>query len=297
MTPEDNRQQLLTRYSVLGHTLTGDRRAPTSIRVNTLKADNEEATSRLADQGVKLEKITYLHHGYRVRRTPFSLGASFEYLLGIISLQETAAQYPVQVLDPKPGENVLDMCAAPGGKTTQIAAAMMNKGAVVALDSNRERLYALQNHLERTGVVNCAAFHADALQAELTGGYDKVLLDAPCSGNYTTDPNWLSKRTLRDMENNAQHQRRLLARGLELLKDGGVMVYSTCSLEPEENEYNMQWLLTNHNVELNPVSGPGSPGLTTVFGEELDPRIANTHRFWPDETGTQGFYVAEVRKL
>ena len=291
------KQVFLERYRQLGHELTGDERAQKALRVNTLKTDDAVLVERLRSLGASLRKIEYLRDGYAIEGSPFSLGASFEYLLGHYTIQEAASQFPVEVLGPQPGETVLDMCAAPGGKTTQIAAHMGNRGAVVAVDIDRSRLYALENSLERCGVENCIVYHSDVNELEFEEvRFDRVLLDAPCSGNYVIDEDWFNKRSLEDVEWNAERQRGLLDTAVGLLKAGGVLVYTTCSLETEENELTVKWLLDNHDVELEGIEGPGSPGIINVFGEKLDDDIARCMRFWPDETETQGFFVAKVVK-
>ena len=269
-----------------------------SLRVNTLKTSDDELIDKLRSLGAGLTKVDFLTHGYWIGETSFSLGASFEYLLGHYSLQEAASQFAVEALNPSQEDFVLDMCAAPGGKTAQIATYMENQGRLMAIDSSRRRLYALENTLERCGVENCVAYWGDARDMDFKDlVFDKVLLDVPCSGNYAADTDWFMKRRLVDVNNNAEYQRTLLEAAIRLLKSGGELLYSTCSLEPEENELNIQWLLENNDVKLEKVEGPGSPGLTDVFGETLSPEISNTMRLWPDEAGTQGFYVARVVKL
>jgi tRNA (cytosine40_48-C5)-methyltransferase len=287
----------LDRYRRMGHELTGRERTRRAIRVNTLLASREEAVRRLEARGVKLTPIPWLRDGFHVAGGESSAGSSFEYLLGLYAIQEAAAQYPIEVLAPTAGDVVLDMCAAPGGKTAQMAAWMGNKGTIVSVDVKRDRLYALENNLERLGVENCVAYCGDAAVLDYGGTlFDKILLDAPCSGNFVTDVEWFKKRDIGDVEKNMLEQRRLLAVAVGLLKPGGKLVYTTCSLEPEEDEYNIQWLLDNHDVRLGEVSGPGSPALTEAFGRSLDTEVANCRRFWPDETGTQGFFIAEVLK-
>ena len=286
----------IERYWALGSNLSGDEKTPQAIRINPLKTKGTELLDILSWQGVKLEKIPFLDYGYKVIESPFSLGAGIEYLLGLYSLQEAASQYPTQALAPSPTDKVLDMASAPGGKTTQAAAYMQNKGVLVAIDINRNRLYATENNVERCGVTNTSIHHLDVLNLPDQPAFSKILLDAPCSGNYTTDQRWFKKRTEDDIERNAELQKRLLAKALNLLESGGTLVYSTCSLEPEENEMNIQWLLENHKVKLEQLDGPGSPALTTIFDTKLDEQISHCRRFWPDQTGTQGFFVAKVVK-
>jgi tRNA (cytosine40_48-C5)-methyltransferase len=293
----DLKGTFLDRYRRLGHELRGDERTRRAIRINTLLAGREEVVGKLEARGVKLTTIPWLRDGLYIEGGESSAGSSFEYLLGLYSIQEAAAQFPVEVLAPAAGEAILDMCAAPGGKTTQAAAWMGNVGAVVAVDVRRDRLYALENNLERTGVENCVAYCADAAVLDYGGTlFDRVLLDAPCSGNYVTDREWFRKRDIGDVEKNSLEQRRLLGAAVGLLKQGGTLVYTTCSLEPEEDELNVQWLLENHDVKVEEVGGPGSPALTEVLGRSLSPEIAKCRRFWPDETGTQGFFIAKVVK-
>ena len=146
---EAGRRFFLGRYRELGRSLTGDETSPQSIRVNTLRAGDEELLGKLRGLGVRLSRVPYLDHGYSVEDSGFSLGASIEYLLGLYSLQEAAAQLPAQALGATGEDVVLDMCAAPGGKTTQLAAYMGNGGVLVAVDASRGRVYALMNNLER----------------------------------------------------------------------------------------------------------------------------------------------------
>jgi len=289
----------LDRYKQLGENVLPAVALKQSLRVNTLRTTEKRVLERLAEHNVKLEKILWLKHGYRVEQSAFSLGACAEFLHGYFYLQEAAAQVPAEVLDPKPGELVLDCCAAPGGKTTQIAQLMQNQGAVIALEKKPHRILSLRNNLERCGVSNAAVYHLDAVRADRLGlRFDKILVDAPCSGNYAGDKNWFAKRTLDDIKKSAQFQKSILKAAFGVLKPTGTLVYSTCTLEPEENELNMQWLLDAFDVKLEPVNiSIGDPGLTNVFGKQLNKSIANCRRFWPHKTGTGGFFVAKVRKL
>jgi len=292
----DNKEWFIERYHKLGSNLTGDEGTHQAIRVNPLKTTNRELVEILTSLGVELEKIPYLDHGYKINVSHFSLGASIEYLLGMYSLQESASQYSVQVLKPSSSDRVLDMTSAPGGKTTQIAAYMQNQGIVVAVDINRTRLYATENNIERCGVINTSIHHIDVLDLPRKPVFTKILLDAPCSGNYVTDSQWFNRRTPENIQNNAKFQRQLISCAIELLEIGGTLIYSTCSLEYEENELNIQWLLENHDVELIKIDGPGEQGLTQILEQKIDPRISYCRRFWPDKTGTQGFFIAKVVK-
>jgi tRNA (cytosine40_48-C5)-methyltransferase len=287
--------EFLERYEKLGEAFEPKRiTVPQSLRVNTLKIDDKALLHRL---NAHLDKITFLDHGYNFE-SAFTVGAMPEHFLGYIYIQEAASQIPAEVLDPKEGETVLDMCAAPGSKTTQMAAMMKNKGTIVALDANNARLPSIKNNLERCGVENTILYKKDAVYAEdLNMTFDKVLLDAPCSGNFTQEKDWFTKRNLTELNEIVKLQRKLIGSALDVLKPNGVLVYSTCSLEPEENEMNIDWMLEKFNVTLEKVDKrTGEPGLTEVFGKKLNPEIKKTMRLWPHKHGTQGFFIAKVRK-
>jgi 16S rRNA C967 or C1407 C5-methylase (RsmB/RsmF family) len=189
----------------------------------------------------------------------------------------------------------LDACAAPGGKTVQLADLMSNTGALVALDVEKRRLAALSNHLERCHVGNALVYYFDARQASrLNLKFDRILLDVPCSGNFAADNDWFERRTLKDVKRNARLQREILTEAVACLNDDGEIVYSTCSLEPEENEVNMDWAIKHLNLQIEEVDCYGQKGLTDVFGSQLDISVEHCKRIWPAET--QGFFVCKLRK-
>lgn len=273
-------------------------KAKDAIRVNTLRTTHAKLLARMEEKGVKLSKIPFTRDGYYVERSRFSLGSTEEFLLGQYYVQEAAAQIPAEILNPKPGELVLDACAAPGGKTTQLAQLMNNKGTIIATEYKRHRCMSLKINVERMHVQNVIAYAMDAYHIAKKGlKYDKILLDAPCSGNYVIDKEWFEKRTIMGVKTSAQIQRGLIKACIKALKPGGELVYSVCSLEPEECELNMQWMLENFDVNIIRTNlQEGEEGLRKVFGMELDKQIRNCRRFWPNKTGTQGFFVAKVKK-
>jgi NOL1/NOP2/sun family putative RNA methylase len=282
------------RYEQLGGEI-ADVKIPPALRVNTLNTTAKELISRLEKLGVKLERIPFTKNGYSVAQSKFSLGAITEYLLGYYYLQEAAAQLPVEVLDPKPTDIVLDACAAPGGKTTQLAQHMKNQGTIVAYDLKPHRIPSLIMNLERCGITNTTVFEGNAVMASRLGlQFDKILLDAPCAGNYLTEPLWFEKRTIEGIQTSSNIQRRLLSDCISMLKPGGTLVYSTCSLEPEENELNIDWALKQLPIRLEKVNTIGEAGLTNVFGQKLHPDIALCKRFWPHKTKTEGFFIAKM---
>jgi len=261
-----------------------------AIRINTINAKEANTVKRLQSLGIELEKISFLENGYWVCRSKFSLGATSEYLLGYYSMQEAAAQIPTSLFTELKGKTVLDACAAPGGKTVQLADLMRNSGVIIALDAKKQRLIALSNQLERCNVKNAIVYHLDARQASHLGiKFDRILLDVPCSGNFATDKEWFSRRTLRDVQKNAKLQREILTEAVEVLKDGGEMVYATCSLEPEEDELNVDWAIKNLRLSVAKINCYGEKPSTSFFGEQLDSSVENCRRIWPGQT--QGFFV------
>jgi NOL1/NOP2/sun family putative RNA methylase len=267
-----------------------------AIRVNTVNVRGFDVVGRLKDLGVELEEIPFLQSGYWVVHSEFSVGATVEYLLGYYSLQEAAAQIPATLFTDLKGKTVLDACAAPGGKTVQMADLMDNTGVIVALDVSRRRLEALANQLERCRVKNAIVYQLDARYASKLGvRFHRILLDVPCSGNFATDKDWFKRRTLRDVERNARLQRQILAEAAKVLREGGEIVYATCSLEPEENELNIDWAVKNLGLKTVEIECYGEEALTEVFGKRLDDSVRHCRRIWPSEK-TQGFFVCKLKK-
>jgi NOL1/NOP2/sun family putative RNA methylase len=288
---------LVKRYKSLGCTCQNIE-LKHSLRVNTLKIPEAEIIMRLKDLGVKLTKISYTDYGYHYD-AKFSLGATPEYLQGYYYLQEAASQLPPKILEPRPDDKVLDMCAAPGSKTTEIAQYMQNKGIIVALDADPRRLFALRNNLERCSVTNVILYKKDSrFVSDLGMQFDKILLDAPCTGNYIVEKDFFTKKSVDGIRERARLQKELLKAAIKVLKKDGTLVYSTCSLEPEEDEMNIDWVLSKYpDIKLEETGlSVGDSGLTEVFGNRLNPEMKKCRRFWPEKTGTEGFFIAKIVK-
>ena len=267
------------------------------LRINTLKAP-ADIVERLEKQGAKLTRVPFLPDAYWYE-SKHSLGATTEYLLGYYYLQEAAGQLPALVLDPPKGAIVLDMAASPGSKTTQLAALVSNTGVIVATELKSNRMDALAENLERCGVTNAILYRKDArFVTDLHKQFTHILLDAPCSGNPVIESEYFERKTLATIKDMQGIQRELLKAAVAVLAPGGTLVYSTCSLEPEENELQVAWTLKQFpDLTLEPILlEVGQPGYTTVFGETLPETIRKTVRLWPQNTGTQAFFVAKFRK-
>jgi len=294
-----NATAFMQRYAQLGERFEpAGIHAQSCIRVNTLKITTAALQERLETKGARLIPVPFLDDAFYYEAS-FSLGATPEYLLGYYYLQDAASQLPAIVLGPSAGDLVLDMAASPGGKTTQMAAMMHNEGSIIALDVNSHRLGALRNNCERLNVRNVLMLKKDArFCLDLKMYFSKILLDAPCSGNFCVEPSFFDIKTLQGVVERSRLQKELFKAAARVLAPGGTLVYSTCSLEPEENELLVHWALAKYpELQLVPTGlRVGDPGLVQVFGQELSPEIAKCRRFWPHKTGTEGFFIAKFIK-
>lgn len=288
---------LLERYKKWGERPDPTYKPPKAIRINTLKS-TKRVIKNLRQEGFALKKHEELQDGY-VYESDKSISSTPEYLTGRVYRQGIASQLPVEILNPEDTSTVLDMCAAPGSKTTQLAAWTKNKAKIVSLEKNNNRINTLRSNLDRCGAKKVFIYRKDARYADdLPFKYDYILLDPPCSGNYTQDKNFFSKRTLDDVKTRTKTQRELLEAAYYVLKKGGVLVYSTCSLEPEENEYQIDWFINNfRDIKLKSIKkNIGSEGYTEINSNKLDSSITKTKRLWPHKHGTEGFYIAKMVK-
>jgi NOL1/NOP2/sun family putative RNA methylase len=253
---------------------------PKTIRVNTLKTDRVAIQKGALGNGWKLTPLRWYPDAFVIdrenRSTP--LGHSLEHFAGHIYIQEASSMIPPLALDPRPGEKVLDLAAAPGSKTTQMAAMMRNTGLIVANDSSIPRLKALAANLERSGVLNVAMTNSSGNRFGrlLSGYFDKVLLDAPCSaeGTAAKSPEVLSRWSEKTIHKLATLQGKLLLGAWEAVRPGGTLVYSTCTFAPEENEAILDEFLRHHpEATMQDIDMPGLPakgGLTEWQGVRFD---------------------------
>ncbi len=230
-----------------------------------------------------------------------SIGSTIEYLRGYYYIQDLSSCVAVDALEIPYSDRtvVLDMAAAPGGKTTHIAQKLNNKGLIVACESKSERLPSLVFNLSRCFVKNTAVFNMRAEEIQTLGiKFDRVLLDAPCTceGIIQKDMSRKKSRTLRDLEICSVLQKKMIIAGFDALKPNGLMVYSTCSFAPEENEMVIQHLINNcKDAQIEPI-GLGSDGLTRFNKFEFVGEMNQTKRLYPHFHNTNGFFIAKIRK-
>lgn len=264
------------------------------IRLNTLKRDINYIKGRLESKGFELKKSS-IEEVYEVKGV-YPLGATTEYLLGYYYIQDLSSCFAVKALDATSNENNIDMCAAPGGKSTYIAQIMNNQGLLISIEARRDRLTSLISNLQRCGVTNTYVFNLDASQIDFGIKFDKVMLDAPCSGEgiIAKDLSRKQSREPQDIEYCSSIQRRLIERALKIVKDDGTIVYSTCSLAPEENEMIIDDIIKRYNVRIEALPY-GSEALGRFGDIKFDDQVRNARRFYPHLHNTLGFFIAKIR--
>ena len=281
-----------------------DRPRPLVIRANTLKVTRKDLMETLSKRGVNLEAIEWSKVAVKVTESTIPIGATPEYLAGHYMLQAAASLNPVMALQPRPGERVLDMSSAPGGKTSYIAQLMKNSGTVVANDLKPQRQKATVANLHRMGVKNAIICCYDGRKIpKIMKGFDRVLLDAPCSGLgiISRDQSVKLQRSFKDVQRLAHLQKELLLAAIDATnpdsKTGGVIVYSTCSISNEENEQVVQYALQKRHVRLVDTGlAVGRPGYTRYKERRFHPSLNLTRRFYPHVHNMDGFYVAKFKK-
>lgn len=285
-----------------------------SIRINTIKISVPDLIKRL-EKDWELIPIPWCKEGFWIEHKGTKkidsegneelekrrdVGNLIEHSLGYIYVQEAASMIPPLVLDPKSDEIILDMCASPGSKTTQIAQYMENKGILIANDFQGIRLKPLGVNLQRCGITN--SIINLGFGQKLNGiEFDRILVDAPCSGTGTIRKSLKTMRIWNPIAVSrlCSSQKKLIDNAFGLLKKGGVMVYSTCSCEPEENEGVVSYLLNKFpEADLEEIDLPlkRSKCITEFDGEKYDSRVSKCLRIFPQDNDTEGFFVAKIRK-
>eukprot|EP00744_Colponema_vietnamica_P003276 GILI01005045.1.p1 GENE.GILI01005045.1~~GILI01005045.1.p1 ORF type:complete len:725 (+),score=299.39 GILI01005045.1:1017-3191(+) len=283
-----------------------ERPRPMTIRTNTLKTRRRELAQALIQRGVNLDPLAdWSKVGLKIYDSAVPIGATPEYLAGHYMLQSASSFCPVMALAPQPGERVLDMAAAPGGKTTYIGQLMKNSGVLFANDFKAERLKSLIANLHRLGVQNAVVTNYDGRKfPKVMKGFDRVLLDAPCSGLgvIARDPSIKYQKTQKDVQKMSHLQKELVLAAIDCVdansKTGGYIVYSTCSIAVEENEWVVDYALKHRAVKLvDPGLDFGEPGFVNYRDKHFHPSLKHTRRFYPHIHNMDGFFVAKFKKF
>lgn len=276
-----------------------------SFRTNTLKTTSESLQQSLEQQGFQLESVVWFPDAFIVHNKSIrDLTETEEYKQGLLYIQNLSSMVPALVLDPQESDTVLDLTAAPGSKTTLLAALVQNQGKIVANDLSRPRLYKLQANLKMYGVTNTqiANVPGQAFWKKYPEQFDKTLVDVPCTMEgriRCDDPDSYKDWSPRKVKDLAVRQQYLLRSAVAATKVGGTIVYSTCTLSPEENEGVIDWILKKEGGAIS-VESVSLKGLSAGYGisewsKAYNPQVKNALRMFPS-TSMEGFFVAKLKK-
>ncbi len=270
---------------------------PYVIRTNTLKIDPKTLRQRFADSDIEVAPHAWSDELFEMAEPP---GRRIEHWLGLYYAQEAVQTLPVMALDPQPGETILDLCAAPGGKATFIAARMQNQGTLVANEPNGRRQMSLLANVNRLGVLNTMITAYQGENFPLQTKFDRVLVDAPCSaeGTLRKESSLQDGASMGAIYRLARLQKRLIVRAFDLLAPGGVLVYSTCTFAPEENEAVVMHLLQERPAHVLPFNTPfeSMSGLRGWLDDSFPAEIQHCVRVYPHHINSGGGFVARITR-
>jgi NOL1/NOP2/sun family putative RNA methylase len=282
---------------------------PLFVWTNTLRTTTRQLVDSLEQGGYELTPLPWHPEAFRVKRRGVNsherLGRHWAYLAGWFHIQEASSMIPALLLDPRPGERILDLCAAPGNKTALMAQALENRGTVVANDVFWDRIRPLRSAIDRLGLLNVSiTCHDGTSYPKRAGQFDRVLVDVPCSceGTARRFPRLLKRGSTRWMPKRFKKQKLLLKSAIRRCRKGGRILYSTCTYAPEENEAVVNAVLGEmpDNVRILPLSLPElrtAPGLIAWAGESFRDDLQNSIRIWPHLNDSGGFYIALLEKI
>ena len=273
------------------------------IRVNSLKISRDDLVNRLKKRyNIESEIFTSLPNTIKFQEREEDLGKTLEIALGYYYIQGFSSMLPALVLNPTADDKVLDLCSAPGSKTTQMAELMQNSGTLIVNEVQQDRIKALIYNLDRLNIINTGVIHSkgELLSKYYQNYFDKILVDSPCSGlgiiqkKVEVNAWWNLDRVFKLHE----LQVRLLVSAIKMLKTGGELVYSTCTLTPEENELVVNKLLRRYPVKIEEISLPVEHrnGFTEYNGEQLHPDLNKAVRILPWEADSDGFFMIKLKK-
>ena len=269
-----------------------------TIRVNTLKISVNEMKKIFAEKCWKFEQIPFVEEGLWIKISG-NITKTVEHTLGYFFSQNASSMIPPLLLDAQQHETILDLAASPGSKTTQIAAIMQNTGCIVANDIRHQRLKALRGNLQRCGVINTIVAKSFGENFWKFGAkFGKILLDVPCSATGTFNPRIWQETSHSSIVMLSRLQKRLLESAEKMLERDGLIVYSTCSLEPEENEENVDFAVRKLGLSVEKIKVKNVETVAGVTGwnnKTYDEQVAGSVRVVPNER-MEGFFACVLRK-
>jgi NOL1/NOP2/sun family putative RNA methylase len=280
---------------------TANRPEPTVFRVRTGRISEAGLLDRLGRQGFSVRPLDGMPSFFQVEEGPFAITLSLEHWHGLMYVQQASTGVAAPALGARPGERVLDLCSAPGGKTTHLAEMMEDRGCLVACEIDERRIRGLLGNVYRLGHPNILVIQGDGRNFPEGGLFDRVLVDAPCSGEGTLrrrageppnqSPSFLGYVT--------SAQRALLEKAVRLTRPGGTILYVTCTFAPEENEAVVSEVLSACPVELVPLDlpVPHAPGLTSFGDLRFDPRLVGAARIYPHHLDSGGLFLAKLKRI
>jgi len=285
-------------------------KARKSIRCNTLKIQPDELIKRLKAKGWEIKQPFSEYPEIIIIQSelePGEIGKTKEHVLGYYYVQEITSMMPIIALKPNSEDIFLDLCAAPGSKTSQAASLMKNKGTIIANDLSLSRISILSTNLERTGTTNTLITRHEGLNLisklkKLGMKFDKILVDAPCSGegNIRNSPRTLLEWSENLLNRLSNTQKRLAHFAFQLLKPNGEMIYSTCTYSPEENEQVIQYLLDNNkNIEIQTINLPlkTRPGIIKWKNNKFSKELKKAIRIYHHDNDLEGFFLCKIKKI
>lgn len=295
----DKIKQLFPKKELGAYLEANERPRPTVLRVNTLLKRRKDLVYYLSCRKVDCETLDWCDDAILAYKAEVPLGATPEYLAGYYIIQGASSMLPVLNLDIRENQKVADLCAAPGGKSTHIAALMGNTGVLYCNEVCKDRTYSLKSNLARMGVSNAIVTNMDAKDFNV-GKMDRILLDAPCSGTgiISKDPGIKTAKSKDEIRKLSQEQKRLILHAYDMLKGDGIMVYSTCSILVEENEGVVEHLLQKRQgaklLEMD--LAIGRDGFTNFKGENFNGAMNRARRIYPHVHNMDGFFYCKIKK-
>ncbi|MBN2127357.1 MAG: RsmB/NOP family class I SAM-dependent RNA methyltransferase [Candidatus Diapherotrites archaeon] len=271
-----------------------------SIWVNSNKINPKELKKKLEEKKWKLKELNFTENGFELTESAQKPGQEIEFKNGLFNLQEKSSMLPALILNPKQNERVLDACAAPGNKSIQLNNLMQNKGNLILVEKNKERFKSLKFNVNKFNL-NAETRLGDLLKASTEKKFDKILLDAPCSSEglirkkFDALKNWTPKL----VEAKSSLQKKLILKSVDLLKPKGLLVYSTCSLSPEENEEVIDFLLKTRKIKLKEIKVNEfklRKGIEEWNGKKFNSEVKKCIRIYPQDNNSQAFFIALIEK-